>query len=131
MRYASRLICLLTIASLLVGNVAGWVHVGHHCGGGHHEVQQKVDQHQGCCHHHCHQDDEQHEPDQPHGDHEHDPDTCSICQSFFAFRLGLPTVAQPDQWQPAETADFCLVVSDVAVEKVFLSALSSRGPPRV
>lgn len=134
----AKLTSILAIASLLFGNVAGWVHIGHHHhshGHAHAEVAQVAEQH-GCCHHHhhCHDDEgatKESEPDQDPVHHEHDSDNCSVCRNFFASRHALPTIGQTVAWQPAEISDALPVVSDLAPQPIFLSGHSSRGPPRV
>ena len=149
-RHFSVLLCTI---SLLIGNVAGWMHLGcvpsSSCC-----VQSDVDladesrQH-ACCHHsHRHratqQDSGQHQkydvadffaadslPAQPGCPDEHDSKRCSICQSFFAARNGA-SICQP-----------ATVDCDVAVEFVtgfeyladyrdpFWHSISVRGPPQV
>jgi len=133
---------LLALLALLLGNVAGWVHVGQHemLSAGHSladgrpdDVEQAV--REGTC---C-----QHSPAKPCdgnseapanasppcGDHEHDADECATCQHFYQSRQFV--VLDPDCWFP----DTILVVSlSVPAHPIVSATLDAsgnyrRGPP--
>ena len=139
------------IASLILGNALGWVHVGCHasgdacCQSAKASAESLIVAEAGheCCHHsHSpfkHRTSFQPQEDQskpirqserqPAGD-EHDSDNCFVCHSVFALRQGLITDAIGFVWEPGITQLSSVCVSSVQPEAAFLSGLSVRGPPQ-
>ena len=138
------------LVALLFGNVAGWVHIGcsHHSLGCCSETLANsakspsgnpvADDHgeHCCCHHECGAtgageaaeflaSESETPADQ------HDPDTCSVCQSFFASRHASTLV------DPVLTIERLAISRDVAlVDDVFTAddytvSHTVRGPPSV
>jgi len=148
----------LTLASLLVGNLAGWVHVGCHdpWGGGcciapaslpaveASDSKQPSDSGHACGCHLDHQRIDQQEDTEdtareenrlpcPAGKSqplpEHDSDGCTICQGFLASRQAFLVVAAWIDWSPTLSWEGPLVWSDPILDAFSLGGLFVRGPP--
>ncbi|QEF99159.1 hypothetical protein Mal15_32190 [Stieleria maiorica] len=144
----------LCIASLLIGNLAGWTHVG--CVEANHACCQRIEveatrpesPRHACCHHshadgasHAHHSSsscttertpEAHTDGSDHGCPDgHDSDRCSVCQSFFASRHAA-FIVQPTALAPEISVQTSVHVRKTvrAVERLCRS-ISVRGPPRV
>ncbi|WP_044304022.1 hypothetical protein [Rhodopirellula sallentina] len=141
----------LLLVSLLTSNVAGWLHVGccgpeSSCG----TIQHSVGEAQSsggataelscCCHHHCHgaatasngpsSDVPNSEtPSQDAPSHEHDPDTCSICQNFYLSRHAMAMLAVFVTATIEPTPRGIAPVEDFTLSSIERSGPPVRGPP--
>jgi hypothetical protein len=127
---------LAMLASLLLGNVAGIVHLG--CGesNGYREGSAIQTQAHACgCHRLCaspndsSEESPQPSPAVPH-DSEHDSDHCGICQSFYVARFAVAAPVQATVWKPLLTERLFVDLHSQSVVPVFLHGLSVRGPPQ-
>jgi len=141
----------LALASLILGNALGWVHVGCYdavdacCQSAKASAESLVVAeagHKSCHHSHSllkYQTsfrplEDRSKPirqseRQPAGD-EHDSDNCFVCHNVFALRQGLITDAIGFVWEPGIIQVSSVCVSSVQPEAAYLSGLSVRGPPQ-
>ena len=151
-RHSSACLC---IASLLISNVAGWLHVGcvgstgSCCTAPRPTVSDSEAEATTCCNHShgdqgsCQAEDQHPEtasggschsdsaPCQNDGPDEHDSERCSICQSFFSLRNGFVTSAPviTDFGDAGEIISLNPV--RVCHRTILDDSISVRGPPRV
>ncbi|WP_146516059.1 hypothetical protein [Rubripirellula amarantea] len=131
--------CLLLV-TLLLSNVAGWVHVG--CCDASPDSSVASEQSEAttascCCHSHCHS--RQPTDTTPPGESSttpqdsvpHDSDSCHVCQNLFAFRHAILTTSPTMVWEPLAIPSERPELDEVSFEPIFLSGLSGRGPPSV
>jgi hypothetical protein len=138
----------LMLVALLLSNAASWIHVGccdsaptgvHRLEAGTHLAQEESLKSEGriagrcsCHRHQC----EPVVPAKPDSlpvesvpAHEHDSETCHLCQHYFASRnvvWGDAVVAVPVVEQSQRLG---LVLDEVFIEPIYLSGLAVRGPP--
>lgn len=133
----------LLLATMLLSNVVGWVHVG--CC--HHSPEKQVANDGSevsgvsCCHHcNCHGSDKSKEAssentaaesDPWQGSTPHDSDSCNVCQSLFAFRYSILISTPVVVLEPLVISNGRPELDEVSFEPIFLSGLSVRGPPNV
>ena len=152
-------IAMIAIAALLLGNVAGWVHVGglHSCCS-HPAAQISADTmdrapqatlsaHAGDrsadhCHHRCcHHATDKSGPSDPSGDGasksanstpptQHDSDSCSVCQNFFSTRQAVVLWTTVAAGLTIAVSHDVVLADDVFVSDTLLSRHWVRGPPR-
>jgi hypothetical protein len=122
----------LLLASLLLSNFAGLVHVGCARSTQIAHVANGQAQCRSCSCHHQHSaplQDASNEPGQHLPAEEHDSDTCNICKSFFAIRSAVFTFIQAIDWRPLPTHMLCVDRATNPAIALFLCGLSVRGPP--
>ncbi len=154
--YVSRHLCAhLCIASLLIGNVAGWMHLGcvesasSCCVHSDSKVTVTEARRHSCCHHshghstsHAHsaglrQDTNQRlpadnaNPAEQGCPDDHDSDRCSICQSFFASRHAAFIVQLPLFGTDHQPRRVVIHPSRWQLQQTVWNGISVRGPPRV
>ena len=156
MRIPRNLTAYLALAALLFGNVAGWMHIG--CSSPNQScctasVDQDIASLSACrdhvapesyakhaCCHHDHAVAEKQSP--RHADSagddsvptpadEHDPDQCSICQSFFSSRHAVVLPCQPTLLEAVLSAYAVFTPDDALLDTAISGNHWDRGPPRV
>ena len=134
------MVTYLTVASLLLGNVAGWVHLGCHsaiqCASVQNAPTPPFHSHGECGHSHTHghaqnthEGHNDREPGKPGHSDEHDSDQCSICQGFYNSRDAVVLAEESVDWHVDLIAIDRLQVGHVSYRRAYLSDCSARGPP--
>lgn len=146
----------LTLAALLIGNVAGWVHVGcsSHGAAGQtagccspglttdSQTLAKKGRVNACCQHGAcsastaakaqHEDTAAQQTDPPEAPaEEHDSDCCSICQNFFESRQAVVLASDVAYVELLVTGHEVVLVDDVFAPNPLLRRHTVRGPPSV
>lgn len=129
--------CLL-LATMLLSNVAGWMHVGC-CDPTTHDsnVSRGSQPAAVSCCGHCHCDLGRQSSEAPTDDSStpkresvpHDSESCPVCQNLFASRHAILAAGPTAIWEPLAIGRVHPELHDVSIAPVFLSGLSVRGPP--
>ncbi len=128
----------LLLATMLLSNVAGWVHVS--CC--HETADRSVASHSSetaavsCCSH-CHCESERQTKAAPADDSStpqgesvpHDSESCHVCQNLFTSRHAILASSPTAVWEPLVICRVRPELDDVSVESIFRSGVSVRGPP--
>ncbi len=145
-------IACLTLASLLLSNFAGWVHVGcadadpaccsSSVGSGYQpapHLESGPDRSRpthACCHH-DHRPTESHDGDgasdsgQPAPVDHHDSDRCSVCKGFYTCRLGTVLACDAIVVEMTQGDSTPICTPPIWSGDPLYSCISVRGPPRV
>jgi hypothetical protein len=145
-------IACLTLASLLLSNFAGWVHVGcadadstccfSSVGPSRQQAQRSElvrDRSQSthaCCHHNHRpaeplHGDEAGDSDQPTPVDHHDSDRCSVCKGFYTCRLGTVLTCDVIVVEMTQVDSTPICPAPTWSGDPLYSSISVRGPPRV
>jgi hypothetical protein len=145
-------IACLTLASLLLSNFAGWVHVGCKdadstcCFSSVGSCQQQAtpsepvpDRSQSthaCCQHdhrpaEPHHGDEASDSEQPAPVDHHDSDRCSVCKGFYTCRLGTVLACDAIVVEMTQAESTPIRTAPIWSGDPLSSSISVRGPPRV
>lgn len=147
MRHPRRL-STIALASLLIGNLAGWVHVGQHAGGVCCDLSQPTsvvsDDRRCCAAHRCdgdqlpdsgpaHQTETERfsEPDQPVPHPSHDGENCTVCEYFESTRDGWTWIATGSAFETETKCDGTIITDQDDRSSEPRSAYFLRGPPQV